>query len=125
MTRADGARGALALAILAAGCAHREVEPARVDEDWVRPRIDEAAHAALRCLRGEPDRVIEIEVSTEGQARAFQLLHVLLHELGHHHDHMTTRSRRSAARGEWFAENYASQYEAQVWNDYLRRFGLD
>src|SRR2546430_2326530 len=57
--------------------------------------------------------------------RAIQLLPVLLHDVGNHHDHMTTRPRRSAARGEWFAENYASQYEAQVWNDYLRSFGLD
>jgi len=62
---------------------------------------------------------------TEGQACAFQLLHVLLHELGHHHDRMTTRSQRSASRGEGFAENYARQYEARIWDEYLRRFGLD
>jgi hypothetical protein len=37
---------------------------------------------------------------TEAQARAFQLLHILPHELGHHHDRMTTRSRLQSARGE-------------------------
>ena len=60
----------------------------------------------------------------EGQARAFQLVHVLVHELGHHHDRMTTRSQRRAARGEPFAEEYARRYEARIWNDYLERFGL-
>ena len=61
---------------------------------------------------------------TERQARAFQLLHVLLHELGHHHDRMTTRSRR-AARGEPFAEAYARRHEAQIWDAYVRRFNVD
>jgi hypothetical protein len=61
---------------------------------------------------------------TEGQARGFQLLHVLLHEFGHHHDRMTTRSRQSAARGEWFAEEYARRHEERIWDEYLRRFDL-
>ena len=61
---------------------------------------------------------------SESQARAFQLLHVLLHELGHHHDRMTTRSRHDAARGERFAEEYARRHEARVWDEYLRRFNL-
>jgi hypothetical protein len=61
---------------------------------------------------------------TEDQARAFQLLHILLHELGHHHDRMTTRSRHSPARGEPFAEEYARRHEARIWDEYVRRFGL-
>ncbi len=61
---------------------------------------------------------------TEGQARAFQLLHVLLHEFGHHHDRMTTRSQQRAARGEWFAKEYARRHEARIWDEYLRRFDL-
>lgn len=60
----------------------------------------------------------------EHQARAYQLLHVLLHELGHHHDRMTTRSRRAAARGEGYAEQYARRYEAQIWGRYQRLFQL-
>ncbi len=59
---------------------------------------------------------------TEPQARAFQLLHIFLHELGHHHDRMTTRSRRSAARGESFAETYADRYASRIWDEYLARF---
>ena len=46
---------------------------------------------------------------TEEQARDFQLLHVLPHELGHHRDRMTTRSQSRAARGEPFAERYARE----------------
>lgn len=47
----------------------------------------------------------------------FQLLHVLPHELGHHRDRMTTRSRISAARGEPFAERYANEVFERLWPD--------
>jgi hypothetical protein len=56
-------------------------------------------------------------------ARAYQLCHVFLHELGHHRDRMTTRSRR-CSRGEDFAERYAWEFEPQVWERYLEEFGL-
>jgi hypothetical protein len=61
---------------------------------------------------------------TEPAVRAYQLLHVLLHELGHHHDRMTTRSRADACRGEGYAEAYAWEYEERVWDWYLKTFGL-
>jgi hypothetical protein len=61
---------------------------------------------------------------TEPAVRAYQLLHVLLHELGHHHDRMTTRSRADACRGEGYAEAYAWEYEGRVWDRYLKTFGL-
>ncbi len=60
---------------------------------------------------------------TESQARAYQLLHILLHELGHHHDRMTTKSRTRPSRGEPYAETYALQYEAQIWTRYQEAFG--
>lgn len=61
---------------------------------------------------------------SEPQARAFQLLHVLPHELGHHHDRMTTRSRRQSARGEAYAERYAHRVMEVVWPAYAGTFGL-
>jgi hypothetical protein len=61
---------------------------------------------------------------TEETARAYQLLDVLLHELGHHHDLMTTRSRWNAARGEPFAEAYARRYADVIWDAYMMTFGL-
>ena len=61
---------------------------------------------------------------TEETVRAFQLVHVLLHELGHHHDRMTTRSKREAARGESYPETYAHDPGAQIWAGYVAEFGL-
>jgi hypothetical protein len=62
---------------------------------------------------------------TETAARAHQLLATLmLHELGHHHDRMTTKSKSSASRGEAYAEEYAKRYTDQIWHRYLETFGM-
>lgn len=55
----------------------------------------------------------------EQTARGFQLVHILLHELGHHHDSMTTRSRRGN-RGEAYAEAFARERETLVWERYVQ-----
>ena len=60
----------------------------------------------------------------ERAARGYQLLHVLLHELGHHHDRMTTRSQKGTGRGEKYAEEYARLYEASIWQQYQKAFSL-
>jgi hypothetical protein len=74
-----------------------------------------------------------VEVNADGEpvcywtpstARAYQLMHVFLHELGHHRDRMTTRSKRECSRGEPFAEGYAWDFEKLVWERYLEEFGL-
>jgi hypothetical protein len=62
---------------------------------------------------------------SEQTLRAYQLLHVLLHELGHHHDRMTTRSRRRASRGEHFAEVYARTHADSIWARYFELFPLE
>ena len=56
--------------------------------------------------------------------RAYQLLHILLHELGHHHDRMTTKLKQQSSRGEGFAERYALNYADRIWERYLEEFGL-
>lgn len=61
---------------------------------------------------------------TLSSARAYQLTHILLHELGHHDDRMRTRSKRRCARGEPYAENYAIRYADRIWENYLCEFGL-
>lgn len=65
---------------------------------------------------------MEVQYS-ENSMRAFQLMHVLLHELGHHHDRMTTRSQRQSARGDSYAEQYALRYMGEIWDSYITEFG--
>ena len=59
---------------------------------------------------------------TELQVRAFQLLRVLTHELGHHADLMATRSKRFG-HGEHFAERFAIDWEKRLWAAYVDAFG--
>jgi hypothetical protein len=61
---------------------------------------------------------------TESTARAHQLLATLLHELGHHHDRMTTESKSAPSRGESYAEEYARNYAEQIWERYIETFGF-
>jgi hypothetical protein len=61
---------------------------------------------------------------TESTIRAYQLLDVFLHELGHHHDRMTTKSQRQCCRGEGYAEEYARRYGDLIWERYLDWFGM-
>lgn len=60
----------------------------------------------------------------EDQIRAYQLLHVFLHELGHHYDRMKTKSKHSTARGEQFAEDFAFENEAKMWHKYEETFDV-
>jgi hypothetical protein len=61
---------------------------------------------------------------TEAQARAWQLLDVLPHELGHHHDRITTHAGRDAARGEPYAEAYALKVLDDLGPGYVARYGI-
>ena len=61
---------------------------------------------------------------TESTARAHQLSATLLHELGHHHDRMNTKSKIRASRGESYAESYAKKYAELIWERYIEVFGL-
>jgi hypothetical protein len=57
---------------------------------------------------------------TEEQARAFLLLDVLPHEIGHHADRMTSKRRRECGRGEPFAETFAREMLPELWDRYWR-----
>jgi hypothetical protein len=59
----------------------------------------------------------------ERTARAYQLLHIFLHELGHHHDYITS-NKAGLRRGEEYAESYARRYEALIWQRYKEHFGF-
>ena len=60
----------------------------------------------------------------EKSIRAFQLLHIFLHELGHHHDKMTTKKKRQCGRGELYAEQYALKNESIIWDKYFEKYGI-
>jgi hypothetical protein len=60
---------------------------------------------------------------TEPQARAWMLLDVLVHELGHHHDRMTTRGD-DAPGGEPYANAYAQRVQREIFAQYVDRFGI-
>lgn len=56
------------------GCATRpELTPTRVESDWVQPQVDEVAGRAAACIRGDVDRLVEIEASREGVVRGWVL----------------------------------------------------
>lgn len=59
---------------------------------------------------------------TEAQARAFSLLHVFMHELGHHHDYIHQKHLGSS-KGEDYAERFATSRFDQLFPAYVRVFG--
>jgi hypothetical protein len=56
----------------------------------------------------------------EPKAKAFILVHVFIHELGHHLDFV---ARRDLSSGEPFAEEFANRLEDAVWPAYVKKFG--
>ncbi len=60
---------------------------------------------------------------TESQAKAFLLLHIFLHELGHHVDKLRSKNQNIMRGGEEFAESYANQTFKEIWPLYLEKFG--
>jgi hypothetical protein len=57
----------------------------------------------------------------EESARAWQLLHIFLHELGHHH-YRITKGRGKSAGDEKYAETYALKLEREIWPRYCEAF---
>lgn len=94
-------------------------------ETWTREGFEKERPLCERL--GVPTEEVEDGILckfTESTARGHQLLGTLLHELGHHHDRITTKSKYGAARGERYAEQFALEYAERMWDDYLRVFGL-
>ena len=101
---------------------HREILDLLAVECVPLERSPEYRERAARGLE-MPTGSLEIRW-TEPQARAYQLLHILPHELGHHHDRITSRRKRTTGRGEPYAETYANRVMRQIWPAYARTFGL-
>ena len=93
--------------------------------EWT-PAFVEEHQAVLTALQVDTEKTSDSSTYvrwTEKSVKGFQLMHILLHELGHHHDRMTTRSRVRASRGETYAESYANKYAEEIWDGYYRTFG--
>lgn len=58
------------------------------------------------------------------QIKGFQLLHILLHELGHHYDRIKTKSKVRSTKGEKFAEDFAYVNEKEIWDKYQDEFNI-
>jgi hypothetical protein len=60
---------------------------------------------------------------TESQAKAFMLLHIFLHELGHHVDKLRSKKQNIMKGGEEYAEKYANDLFIEIWPAYIAKFG--
>lgn len=96
-----------------------------LEEEWANDFVEEHRDVLERLeVPLEPSRDgLTWCRFTECSVRGFQLMHVFLHELGHHHDLMMTRSRRKTARGERYAEKYALWHSKDLWPRYFEVFG--
>jgi hypothetical protein len=93
-------------------------------QEWDKPFVDE--HAVVLDRLDVPTEPCEQDSVLcrfdEASARGFLLMHVLLHELGHHRDRLDTRRRVDSPRGEPFAEAYANERAEALWPAYHRAF---
>lgn len=91
---------------------------------WLTPKFF-ADHRDIFLALGVSHEESEEDILcrfTEAQARAFMLLHVFMHELGHHH-HCLRAKHRSTDLDEDYAERFANQRFHQMLPDYKRVFG--
>jgi hypothetical protein len=97
-----------------------EVERIPIDQSAeYRDFVEDLAALGIR----KSVRLADIELRwTEPQACAYQLLHILPHELGHHHDRITSHRGRRGGRGEPYAEAYANRVLDEIWPSYAREF---
>jgi hypothetical protein len=93
-----------------------------VSEDFLEANADILGRLEVPVERRGDDYVLQW---SRLKARAFQLLDVFLHEVGHHHDRMTTRTQFDIARGEPYADAFAQHYRELVWEDFIRHFEVD
>ena len=73
-------------------------------------RLEDEVHVYERCVFMRFDRIT---------AAAYQLLHVFLHELGHHVDAMARPFPGRSVRGEDYAEQWANRCADQIWDEAL------
>ena len=97
------------------------------EQDW-RPEFFEEHRAVLDRLlvshQEDEDEGVVRCVFTRKTACAFQLMHVFLQELVHHHVRMPTRGKLHSPSGEQYAENFVERLAEEMWSDFFRVFGM-
>ncbi len=91
----------------------------RFSPEWYFEHQEALGRLNVECRKDGPEYLCKFDSRT---IRDYQLLHVLLHELGHHHDRINTRSQNECSRGEPYAEEYGIRWEKQIWERYTRVF---
>jgi hypothetical protein len=104
---------------LVAICAQSRLFSHLVPEQYAQAHRDVFERLGVPIERAACGYVLNYTRST---LRAFQLLHIFLHELGHHHDRMATGSRRRASRGERYAEIFARTNGDFIGDEYFKAF---
>lgn len=104
-------------------CAWERELTSEWDNDFVLEHSTVLDRLGVACEAMPNDPTGTLCYFNEASIKGFQLMHILLHELGHHHDRMSTRSQHSSPRGERYAETYAMKYAEELWDGYFRVFG--
>jgi hypothetical protein len=102
-------------------CAWEKDKTVSVQRDYFDDHRDIFERLNVRCEIKANGVVCHF---TEEQIVAYQLLHIFLHELGHHHDRINTKEKRHISRGEEYAESYALRYEKLIWNRFFEEFRM-
>jgi hypothetical protein len=93
----------------------------RVPPDYYQCHSHIFSRLMIECCKEGKEYLCKFTPET---IRGFQLLHVFLHELGHHYDRITTKRKLVSSRGEDYAEGYAFKYESIIWKRYLDNFAV-
>ena len=101
-------------------CAWTQHMTWNMDPDWYRPH-----RGLLRRIGADVDENRDTVTCywTDATVRAYLLLHVFLHELGHHVDRVASGAAGRYPGGEAWAERFAFANEALVWERYAEEFG--
>lgn len=98
---------------------------AAIEETWPMDFFEEHEDVLERLLVPVEVEGEEVHCAfTKKTAAGFLLMHVFLHEIGHHYDRMQTKAKLDSPRGEAFAEDFGNALAEDMWEVFFREFGF-
>ena len=97
-------------------------EKSEKEREIESPKESNVEESELEEHQTEPE-IIWTCYFTLQQAKAFTLMHIFLHELGHHVDKLRSKKKNIIRGGEPFAESYANRRFHELWSSYVELFG--